>query len=204
MLLPIALLRIYFYDAKHFCSMSNNFQVVLLHTFACTHCYWMTNFVYIFFFLVFSVGTGNSPAQSSTRSISPNSNSPGQFIHQQLHSSSGTTGSLAGSITTISSPQQPVCTPLFWNMCNIASSKFLGACENMKRNSNLNMIHKIDRRKKVKKLALGRLAQVENEIRKIKRQTIRSMNKNKDQNYVHVFFFSSFSLHSLWSVDSFL
>lgn len=58
-------------------------------------------------FLFAFTGTGNSPAQSSTRSISPNSNSPGQFIHQQLHNSSGTTLNLA--VTAVNSPQQPVC-----------------------------------------------------------------------------------------------
>lgn len=59
-------------------------------------------------------GTGNSPAQSSTRSISPNSTSPGQFIHQQLQKSA-TTASLAGSLTAISSPQQTVCIGLDQN-----------------------------------------------------------------------------------------
>ncbi|XP_031624419.1 tyrosine-protein kinase Btk29A isoform X1 [Contarinia nasturtii] len=49
--------------------------------------------------------TGNSPAHSSTRSISPNSTSPGQFIHQQLQKSA-TTASLNDSLTAISSPQQ--------------------------------------------------------------------------------------------------
>lgn len=51
-------------------------------------------------------GTGNSPAQSSTRSISPKSTSPGQFIHQQLHNSSGTALNLVAA--GITSAQQPV------------------------------------------------------------------------------------------------
>lgn len=58
-------------------------------------------------FCLLFAGTGNSPAQSSTRSISPNSTSPGQFIHQQLQKSA-TTASIAGSLTTIPSPQQAV------------------------------------------------------------------------------------------------
>lgn len=53
-------------------------------------------------------GTGNSPAHSSTRSISPNSTSPGQFIHQQLQKSA-TAANLSGNLSTNSSPQQTVC-----------------------------------------------------------------------------------------------
>lgn len=56
---------------------------------------------------LFSIGTGNSPAQSSTRSISPKSNSPGQFIHQQLQKSSGTALNLAAP-GIISTQQQSV------------------------------------------------------------------------------------------------
>lgn len=77
--------------------LNDAYYMYIISSVACSHSCILLNMV---FFL--PSGTGNSPAQSSTRSISPKSNSPAQFLQQQLHIPA-TTGSLGGSITTISS-----------------------------------------------------------------------------------------------------
>lgn len=80
------------------------------------------------FVFFFRLGTGNSPAQGSTRSISPNPTS--QFI--QSHTSSGTAVNLVGNT---SPPQQTVCM-IHWNkrkkiILHLDSGRKAARCQNI-------------------------------------------------------------------------